>query len=170
MLQDFHNTLAGNNTSRPRNEYLGFNCNSVEMAGDTYSLNTTLCWVSTWNPLSFIFYNSSLLCTSHIHLNIFCFVPEKVQNLTTVIFFPVTFFLAKSFFYVNFSPVTFFPTIISRICPTQPCLCVKDRLMRLEVSGQVGADCPWRPLVDTCSTGLVINIYNPWTDNHSRML
>ena len=23
----------------------GYNCNSVEMAGNTYSMNTTLCWV-----------------------------------------------------------------------------------------------------------------------------
>ena len=23
----------------------GYNCNDVEMAGDTYLLNTTLCWV-----------------------------------------------------------------------------------------------------------------------------
>ena len=69
MLLDFNNTQAGNNSSRPRNEILGFNCIRVkkflvqevyllhketwklrflggEMAGDMYSLNATLCWVS----------------------------------------------------------------------------------------------------------------------------
>ena len=31
----------------PEINIFGYKCNGVEMAGDTYSLNTTLCWVST---------------------------------------------------------------------------------------------------------------------------
>ena len=45
ILQDFHNTQAKLNSGGPRNEYLGYNYNVVEMAGDKYLLNMTLCWV-----------------------------------------------------------------------------------------------------------------------------
>ena len=38
MLRDFHKTQAGNNSKRFRNKCI------FEMAVDTYSLNTTLCW------------------------------------------------------------------------------------------------------------------------------
>ena len=45
MLPDFCNTQAGHNSSSPRNEYFWVHYTGLEMVGDTYLLNTTLCWV-----------------------------------------------------------------------------------------------------------------------------
>ena len=52
MLQYFHNTHVVNNSGRPTNQNFGYNGNGVEMAGDTYLLNTTLCWVFNVRVLS----------------------------------------------------------------------------------------------------------------------
>ena len=49
MLSDFCNKQAGDNLSSPRNDD---NCNGVEMVGDTYSLNMTLCWVFSMDSMS----------------------------------------------------------------------------------------------------------------------
>ena len=40
-----HIIQAGNNSSGPRNEFFLNKCNGIKMAGDTFSLNTTLCLV-----------------------------------------------------------------------------------------------------------------------------
>ena len=44
MLQDFHHKQETTQVG-PGMNFLGFNCNGVEIAGDTYSLKTTLCWI-----------------------------------------------------------------------------------------------------------------------------
>ena len=44
MLHDFHSAAK----EGPETNIFGYKCNGVEMAGDTYSLNTTLCWVYYW--------------------------------------------------------------------------------------------------------------------------
>ena len=45
MLRDLCNTQGGNNSSSPEVNIFGYKCNCVEIAGDTYLLNTTLFWV-----------------------------------------------------------------------------------------------------------------------------
>ena len=46
MLSDFHITQAGHNSSiGPGMNIFGYNCNTIEMANDAYSVNMTLCWV-----------------------------------------------------------------------------------------------------------------------------
>ena len=44
MLQDFLHKLKTTQVGPEMNTF-GYNCNGVEMAGDTHWLKTTLCWV-----------------------------------------------------------------------------------------------------------------------------
>ena len=59
----------------------GYNCNGVKMEGDTYQLNTTLCWVimiSFFNTYTFI--ASKCLGLPYINLDGFIEGPDKGEK------------------------------------------------------------------------------------------